>query len=37
MGKFTDTKYTNTIDSLVNATKSKLNNPYYKFNDAHNG
>lgn len=33
MGKFTDTKYTNTIDSLVNATKSKLNNPYYKFND----
>lgn len=33
MGKFTDTKYINTIDSLVNATKSKLNNPYYKFTD----
>lgn len=32
-GKFTNTNYTNTIDSLVNATKSKLNNPYYKFND----
>ena len=33
MGKFTDTKYTATIDKLVDATKSKLNNPYYKFND----
>lgn len=33
MGKFTDIKYTNTIDSLVSATKSKLNNPYYKFTD----
>ena len=33
MGKFTDTKYTNTIDSLVSATKSKINNPYYIFSD----
>lgn len=33
MGKFTDVKYTNTVDSLVSATKSKLNNPYYKFSD----
>ena len=33
MGKFTDTKYVNTIDKLVDATKSKLNNPYYKFTD----
>ncbi len=30
MGKFTDVKY---VDSLVSATKSKLNNPYYKFSD----
>lgn len=33
MGKFTDTKYVNTIDNIVNATKNKLNNPYYIFND----
>ncbi len=33
MGKFTDTKYINTIDSLVDTTKSKLNNPYYIFSD----
>lgn len=33
MGKFTDTKYTQTIDSLVDASKAKLNNPYYKFTD----
>lgn len=33
MGKFTDTKYTKTIDNLVDASKSKLNNPYYKFTD----
>ena len=33
MEKFTDTKYTNTIDSLVSATKSKINNPYYIFSD----
>ncbi len=32
-GKFTNTKYTDTIDSLVSATKSKINNPYYKFSD----
>lgn len=32
-GKFTNTKYTETIDSLVSATKSKINNPYYKFSD----
>ena len=30
MGKFTDTRYVNTINSLVNATKDKLNNPYYR-------
>lgn len=33
MGKFTDTKYSKTIDNLVDASKSKLNNPYYKFTD----
>lgn len=33
MGKFTDVKYTNTIDSLVQATKSKINNPYYIFSN----
>ena len=33
MGKFTDTKYINTVDSLVDTTKSKLNNPYYIFSD----
>lgn len=33
MGKFNDTKYINTIDNLINATKSKLDNPYYKFTD----
>lgn len=33
MGKFTDTRYVNTINSLVNATKDKLNNPYYVFSD----
>lgn len=33
MGKFTDTKYINTIDNLVDATKSKLVNPYYIFGD----
>lgn len=33
MGKFTNTTYVNTIDSLVDATKSKLNNPYYIFSD----
>ena len=33
MGKFSDTKYINTIDSLVDATKDKLNNPYYLFAD----
>lgn len=33
MGKFTDTKYVNTIDNLVDATKNKLNNPYYTFNN----
>lgn len=33
MGKFTDTKYVNTINSLVSATKDKLNNPYYVFSD----
>ena len=33
MGKFNDTKYVNTIDSLVDTSKSKINNPYYKFTD----
>ena len=33
MGKFTNTKYTKTIDHLVQATKGVLNNPYYKFTD----
>lgn len=33
MGKFNDTKYINTIDSLVSATKDKLINPYYPFGD----
>lgn len=33
MGNFTNTTYTNTIDSLVAAAESKLNNPYYKFTD----
>lgn len=32
-GKFTDTTYKNTIDSLVQATKTKFNNPYYIFSD----
>lgn len=33
MGKFNDTKYVQTIDNLVETTKSKLNNPYYMFSD----
>lgn len=33
MGKFTSVKYTSTIDSLVDATKSKINNPYYIFSN----
>lgn len=33
MGKFSDTKYINTIDNLVGATKEKINNPYYIFSD----
>lgn len=32
-GKFTDTTYSNTIDSLVQATKDKFKNPYYVFSD----
>ena len=32
-GKFTDTTYKNTIDSLVQATKDKFKNPYYVFSD----
>ena len=35
MGKFSNTEYANTIQNLVEATKSKLANPYYKFNDKH--
>ena len=33
MGRFSDTKYVNTIDNLVSAAKDKINNPYYKFSD----
>lgn len=33
MGKFSDTKYVKTIDSLVNASKDKIKNPYYIFSD----
>lgn len=33
MGKFINTSYRNTIDNLVQATNSKINNPYYKFTD----
>lgn len=33
MGKFSDTKYVKTIDSLVEATNDKLKNPYYVFAD----
>ena len=32
-GRFTNTKYTKTVDSLVQATKGVLNNPYYVFTD----
>ena len=32
-GKFTDTTYTSTIDSLVKSTKDKFKNPYYIFSD----
>ena len=33
MGTFTDTKYIRTIDSLVDAAKDKIRNPYYVFTD----
>lgn len=33
MSKFTDTKYVRTIDSLVDAAKNKLVNPYYIYSD----
>lgn len=33
MGTFTDTKYIKTIDSLVDAAKDKIRNPYYLFTD----
>lgn len=32
-GKFTNTTYTKTIDSLVQATKGNLKNPYYMYSD----
>ena len=32
-GRFTNTTYTNTVDSLVQASKGVLNNPYYVFTD----
>jgi hypothetical protein len=33
MGTFTNSTYTATIQSLITATESKINNPYYKFSD----
>lgn len=33
MGKFTNTSYANTINNLVDAGKSRLDNPYYIFSD----
>lgn len=33
MGKFNNTKYSDTIDNLVNASKSKIANQYYLFLD----
>ena len=33
MGKFVNTSYANTVDSLVEGFKSKLNNPYYIHSD----
>ena len=33
MGTFSNTKYSATIDSLVQSNMSKLNNPYYAFSD----
>jgi len=33
MGKFINTNYTDTIDSLVNSFKQKLDNPYYMHSD----
>ena len=33
MGRFTNSTYTQTVNSLAQATNAKLNNPYYKFND----
>ena len=33
MGKFTDTQYKKTMDTLVESVKSVINNPYYLFTD----
>lgn len=33
MGKFVNTNYVNTLNKLVDASKSKLNNPYYVYSD----
>mgnify|MGYP004518386901 FL=1 len=33
MGKFTDTRYKKTMDSLVESTQKVLNNPYYLFTE----
>lgn len=33
MGTFSNSTYTNTIQSLVSAIESKIQNPYYKFSD----
>ena len=30
---FTNTTYTNTITNLIQASESKISNPYYKFTD----
>ena len=33
MGRFTNSKYTQVVNSLTSAIESKINNPYYKFSD----
>ena len=33
MGVFTNSTYTSTIQSIIAATESKINNPYYKFTE----
>ena len=33
MGRFTNSNYTQVVNSLTSAIESKINNPYYKFSD----